>query len=114
MRALTNIPPVTVIDTADGDAVSILRQSGIDNKITPAGMGKARELADGPGDVLVLLDCPAPNYDYNVSFQQFLDECATLKAVDDMIKFATSGTRDISTISVFDANSFIPQSWTGR
>jgi hypothetical protein len=73
---------------------------------------QACDLATGCSDVVVILERPAPSQDYSVNFQTFVADCPTLDAVDKLIRFATQATRSIQDVSVFDAYSFKPMSYT--
>lgn len=74
---------------------------------------KALDLASGPSDLVIILQRPANNHNYAVSFEKFVQDCATLKAVDELIRFATNGARSIHTVTVLDALMFKPR-WRKR
>ena len=108
MQDLPRAPPVALGNTNDHEVLAILRNFGKrlcrpENEIL-----QACNLASGPADLAVILERPGPNQDYSISFEQFVADCKTLKAVDDLIKFATKGARSIYTVTVLDAFSFKP------
>lgn len=109
MRALPRAPPVVMGNPKDTEAVSILRRFGESHRIPQAEIGRACDLASGPRDVVILLDRPAKNHLYNVTSEVFVKDSPTLKALDDMIRFATNGARSIHTVAVFDAHPFAPK-----
>lgn len=74
---------------------------------------KELDLASGPSDLVIILQRPARNHNYAISFEKFVQDCPTLKAVDELIRFATNGARSIRTVSVLDALMFKP-GWRKR
>ena len=56
----------------------------------------------------MVLERPRAGQKYNVTFDQFVRECPTLKAVDELIRFGSKGARSIHTVTVLDAFSFAP------
>src|ERR1700743_1646771 len=50
---------------------------------------KCHLLADGPDDIVVLLERPATGHDYNTPFAEFVSCSQTLRALDELIRFAT-------------------------
>ena len=70
----------------------------------------ACNLASGPSDIIVILERPKTraSHNYGHPFPQFVGDCKTLWAVDELIRFATNGARSIHTVTVLDAFSFKP------
>lgn len=108
MQALPSAPPVALGNTNDHEALELLKRFGRRLDRPENEIEQACNLASGPADLVVILERPAPNHNYSVSFEQFVTDCKTLKAVDDLIKFATRGARSIYTVTVLDAFSFKP------
>lgn len=63
-------------------------------------------LAAGNQDVVVVLERPYHNLTYDVTFEELVVTCPTLRAVDRMLRFATSNTRNVHNIIVLDASAF--------
>lgn len=108
MQALPSAPPVVLRNTNDHEVLELLKRFGRRLHRPEDEIEQACNLASGPADLVVILERPAPNQNYSVSFEQFVNDCKTLKAVDDLIKFATRGARNIYTVTVLDAFSFKP------
>ncbi len=108
MQALPSAPPVALGNTNDHEVLELLRRFGRRLHRPEDEIEQACNLASGPADLVVILERPAPTQKYRVSFEQFVTDCKTLKAVDDLIKFATRGARSIYTVTVLDAFSFKP------
>jgi len=108
MQALPSAPPVALGNTNDHEILEILERFGRRLHRPGKEIEQACNLASGPADLVVILERPAPKQNYSVSFEQFVTDCKTLKAVDDLIKFATRGARSIYTVTVLDAFSFKP------
>jgi hypothetical protein len=64
--------------------------------------------------LIVVLERPGPRQKYFLSFEQFVFDCHPLKAVDDLIRFATKGARSIYTVTVVDAYTFKPDKSQAR
>lgn len=114
IRKLVKVPPVTVSQPKDIDALDLISELGQKYNIDGNEILQARNLARGCSDIVVILERPAPNHDYSLSFENFVAACPTLNAVDKLIKFATNKTRSIKTVSVFDALSLQPNEGDGR
>lgn len=103
--------PVCQFTTNDLKSLNLIRAFGKEFECREDEINQALNLALGPSDIIIILRRPASNHTYNVSFEQFVEDCKTLKAVDELIRFATKGTRSIHTVTILDAFMFKP---TGR
>ncbi|KAK5284560.1 hypothetical protein LTR14_011668 [Exophiala xenobiotica] len=70
---------------------------------------KCRLLADGPDDIVILLERPATDHDYSAPLAEFVSCSETLRAVDELIRFATRAQRNIQNVSVVDVFSLKPE-----
>lgn len=70
---------------------------------------KTYRLALGASDIAIVLEHPPdPNtHDFSVSFEEFVQSSQTLSTVNELIRFATRGTRDINNVSVLYAFPFV-------
>lgn len=104
--------PVCQFTTNDLKSLDLIRafgkEFGKDFEWPEDEINQALNLASGPSDIIIILQRPASNHTYNVSFEQFVEDCKTLKAVDELIQFATKGTRSIHTVTILDAFMFKP------
>lgn len=73
---------------------------------------KCRFLADGPDDIVVLLERPATDHKYSVPLAEFVSCSNTLRAVDELIRFATRSQRNIQNVSAVDVFSLKPRGAT--
>lgn len=69
-------------------------------------MDHARSLASGPSDLIVLVERPRGDLRYRLDFANFVRACPTLKAVDELIRFASKGARSIETVTVLQVFSY--------
>ncbi|KAH8802776.1 hypothetical protein F5884DRAFT_803017 [Xylogone sp. PMI_703] len=110
VQVLPCTPPVSFYHQGDIESLELLRNFGKHFACAENEINHACYLASGPSDVVVILQRPKPrkyhNYDY--PFPQFVDHCETLRAVDQLIQYATNGARSIHTVTVLDAFSFKP------
>jgi hypothetical protein len=86
-----------------------IQEFGKEHNIPLKEVEKAYELADGYHDVVVLLERPANNHNYDVSFKDFVEMSPVLKSLDETLRFITSGARDIRTTSILDVFMFKPK-----
>ena len=108
MQDLRKIPPVAVESTSDHQVLMFLKSFGTRLRLPEDEIFQACKLALGPGDLAILLEGPGPKHGYSVTFEQFVADCKTLNAIDELIRFATKGTRCIGSVTVLDAFSFKP------
>jgi len=106
MRELPRAPPVISADAADKEVLRLLRAFGKEFNCSEGEITQACNLASGPSDIVVILERPAPNHNYEATFEEFVSDCKTLKAVDELIRFATNRARSIYTVSILDTFSF--------
>lgn len=105
VQALPKRPPVCVPTMGDAMAVELLRGYGNGRGINEKEVAQACSLAAGLSDIVVLLERPRAKT-YNVDFDEFVKDSKTLRAVDDLVRFASKGARSIHTVTVVDAFSF--------
>lgn len=113
MVCLPRQPPVCHFTTADLETLDVIRNFGQEFGCPEIEIQQALNLASGPSDLVIILQRPASNHDYTVSFEKFVQDCPTLKAVDELIQFATKGARSIHTVTVLDAFMLKPR-WRVR
>lgn len=100
-------PPVCLSDSGDTRVMRLIQDFGTRNKCNENEILKAQELAAGLPDIAVLLQRPIGKY--NLPFSQFVEDCETLKAVDELIRVATRGARSIYTTTVIDLYMLKPK-----
>ena len=105
--------PVCQFTTNDLRSLDLIRAFGKEFECREKEINQATNLASGPSDIIIILQRPASNHDYDVSFEKFVEDCKTLKAVDELIRFATKGTRSIHTVTILDAFMFKPKKREG-
>ena len=113
MVCLPRQPPVCHLTTTDLETLDVIRNFGQEFGCSEIEIEQALNLASGPSDLVIILQRPASNHDYTVSFEKFVQDCPTLKAVDELIQFATKGARSIHTVTVLDAYMFKPKRRVG-
>jgi hypothetical protein len=70
---------------------------------------KARYLATGYNDVIILLQRPAKDHDYTVSNEDFVKASPVLRCLEETIRFTTNGARNIGNTRILDAFTFKPK-----
>jgi hypothetical protein len=70
---------------------------------------KAYYLATGHNDLIVLLKRPAKDHDCKVSNEGFVKASPMLRCLEETIRFATNGVRDIGSTRILDAFTFKPK-----
>ncbi|RDW57891.1 uncharacterized protein DSM5745_11409 [Aspergillus mulundensis] len=97
--------PVSTPTSADSEDVAASKGQRVREAICTLGeksqtpqveVEEACYLAAGLSDVVILLERPKPRHNY-------IQRCPSLKAVDELVKLATNGTRSINNTSVIDA-----------
>ena len=106
LQELLRAPPVALGNTADHEVLELIKSFGRELGRSEVEVMHACNLASGPADVVGILERPHSNQNYSLNFEQLVSDCKTLRAVDDLIRFATKGTRSIHTVTVLDAFSF--------
>ncbi|KAK8096429.1 uncharacterized protein PG998_014297 [Apiospora kogelbergensis] len=100
--------PFRFLTRGDCVALDLIREFGAEFDRPANEIHKACMLASGYWDLIVILERPRKSHPYNASFRDFVQNCDTLKAVDELIQFASKGSRSIHTVTVLDAFSFSP------
>jgi hypothetical protein len=105
---MTQSPPLCLVQQKDFEAIEILKKHGKDLGCSSHYINQASNLASGLSDIIVILERPRSEKSHppNQSFGDFVKSCDTLKAVDELLCFASRRTRDIGTVTVVDAFSF--------
>lgn len=106
IQDLRQPPPRVAFKPRDHEVLYRLEDFGRQERRSAHEITQAKELAWGYSDVVVLLESPARNHRYDVDFDTFVKSSPTLKAVDNLIRFATRGYRSIGNVTVLDALSF--------
>ncbi|BCS27789.1 uncharacterized protein APUU_60837A [Aspergillus puulaauensis] len=114
MKDLAHAPPVCLPTRGDHEAIEILEKFGKALLRPEDELTQAQNLAAGFSDIVVILERPRHrrNHKFDVSFEDFVQSCGTLLAVDELIRFATKGARSIHTVTVLDAFSYRPDKYT--
>lgn len=110
VMSMRKLPPVFPNSIGDLRAAELIEDFGREFGCSSAEITQALNLASGPSDVIVVLERPLKprSHDYAAPFEQFVSSCETLSAVDELIRFATKGTRSIHSVTVIDAYMFKP------
>lgn len=110
LRKLTGTPPAYLITREDVEAIAIIEGLGEVFCKPEDEIIQAKNLASGLSDIVVLLERPHHRRDhkFNVSVEDFVKNFKTLSAVDELIRFATKGTRSIHDVTVVNVYSFQP------
>ncbi|KAJ5239889.1 hypothetical protein N7468_004508 [Penicillium chermesinum] len=110
MKDLAHAPPVCLPTRGDHEAIEILEKFGKALLRPGDEIAQAQNLAAGFSDIVVILERPRHrrNHKFDVSFEEFVQSCETLLAIDELIRFATKGARSIHTVTVLDAFSYQP------
>jgi hypothetical protein len=70
---------------------------------------KCRLLAEGSDDLLILLERPANNHKYDKPFDVFVSGSPALGALDELIRFASNGYRNLRNTTVVDVFTMKPK-----
>jgi hypothetical protein len=110
VRALAKTTPICLSAPADHETIEILGELGKMFGCPKDEIKQAQNLAAGLLDIVIILERPRPRkyHECNVSFDDFVEKCATLRAVDELIRFASRGARIIHTTTIINAFSFQP------
>lgn len=107
VQARPRPPPVCLPSQGDVLAINLLTKFGHDLRTDKNEINQACNLAAGLSDVVIIIERPH-NGNYNTSFDKLVEDCMSLRAVDDLIRFASKGARSIHTVTVLDAFSYQP------
>ncbi|RHZ55576.1 hypothetical protein CDV55_100853 [Aspergillus turcosus] len=110
VRELVQAPPIRFPTRGDQEAIEILEDFGRSLKREDDEINQACSLATGFSDIVVILERPRDrkSHKFDVSFEEFVQSSETLKAVDELIRFASKGARSIYTVTVLNAFSYQP------
>lgn len=100
--------PVCFPKDEDGRALGLIRRLGEEFHAHEHEIEKACCLASGLSDIIIILYQQGKRQNYQAPFDQFVNECPTLQAVDELVRFCSKGSRSIHTVTVLDALSFTP------
>ena len=106
VRELLLEPPICFPVGEDAKLLDLIKQFSRELKRPEDEIKQACNLASSLSDLIVILERPRAGQKYDVAFNQFVRECATLKALDELIRFGSKGARSIHTVTVLDAFSF--------
>ncbi|CAI7673286.1 unnamed protein product [Penicillium viridicatum] len=108
---MTQSPPVCLLRDGDFQATQILREHGQKSGSSSHSITQASNLSSGLSDVIVILERPRiiESHSPNQSFDDFVNGCDTLQVVDELLRFASRGTRNIGTVTVINAFSLQPE-----
>jgi hypothetical protein len=110
VRELVQAPPICFPTHGDQETIQILEDFGKSLKREDDEINQACNLATGFSDIVIILERPRDRrwHKFNVPFEQFVQDCRTLTAVDELIRFASKGARSIYTVTVLNAFSYQP------
>ncbi|KAL3474297.1 hypothetical protein BJX99DRAFT_231891 [Aspergillus californicus] len=108
IRDLVTAPPVFLPTSGDHESLELLKKLGEEFGRPTAEIAQTLNLAAGLSDIVIILQRPNRTHRFNVSFEDFVKSCATLLAVDELIRFASKGARSIHTVTILDAFSYQP------
>lgn len=110
LEQLAQTPPMCLLQERDIQALQVLREHGRELGVSVHGITQACNLASGLSDVVVILERPRKDGSHppDQGFDGFVNACRTLKIVDELLRFASRGTRNIGTVTVVNAFSFQP------
>ena len=109
VKRLLKVPPVCLSKLEDLHILDLIKDFGQEFDCSPGEIIHALNLASGPSDVMIGLARPSTLHDYTVTAEKFIRDCITLRAVDELIKISTKGSRSIYSVSVVDAFMFKPK-----
>ncbi|KAH6655923.1 hypothetical protein BKA67DRAFT_562172 [Truncatella angustata] len=101
-------PPYCISDDINANSINhLIQRFGQKHGRGEEEIEKACCLARGSSDIVVMLERPNGKHEYDVSFEDFISNCPTLQAVDDLIRYSSMGARSIHTVTVLDAFPFM-------
>lgn len=109
VKRLLKVPPVCLSKVEDLHILDLIKDFGQEFDCYDGEIIHALNLASGPSDVMIVLERPSQLHDYTVTVEEFIRQCTTLRAVDELIKISTKGSRSIYNVSVVDAFMFKPK-----
>ncbi|KAJ5482987.1 hypothetical protein N7539_006433 [Penicillium diatomitis] len=113
MKELVRAPPVCLPTRGDLETIEILEEFGKALLRPEDEITQAQNLSAGFSDIVLLLErtLHRTNHKFDDTFEDFVGNCKTLWAVDELIRVATKGARSIHTVTVLDAFSFQPHQY---
>lgn len=108
VREILLEPPVCPPRDEDNKALDLIKDFGARFGRSEDEIKQACNLASGLSDVAIILERPRENQPYPSNFDEFVQECETLKRVDELIRLGSKGARSIHTVMVLDAFTFSP------
>ncbi|KAL3484403.1 hypothetical protein BJX62DRAFT_243976 [Aspergillus germanicus] len=110
VKALAKTPPICHPAPADHKTIEILGELGKFFDRPKDEIKQAQNLAAGLSDIVIILERPRLRryHEFDVGFDEFVENCETLRAVDELIRFATRGARSIHTTTILNAFSYQP------
>jgi hypothetical protein len=110
LMQLGRAPPVVLSTVTDAAAIKLIEDQGKRLGRSTQEIQHACDLARGPRDIVIVLERPASDHNYMLEFGEFVENSPALRALNELILFATKLSRSIFTVSVIDAFSFQPKS----
>lgn len=108
VQNLLREPPICYPRENDCRVLELIHKFGAEYECATAKIEQVCNLASGASDLMVILERPHARQDFALPFHKFVRNCPTLKAVDELIRFASKGARSIHTVSVVDAFCMVP------
>jgi hypothetical protein len=108
MKQMIQQRPLPKYENNTDDIESIIRGLCEKYKVAEPEVEKFIALASGYNDVLILLERPSMDHDYDDDLKTFVEHSPVLQGVDELIKTATRGSRSILDTVVLDVFSFKP------
>lgn len=109
VQELLQEPPICFPREEDGRIIDLIEKFGTGFGRPKDEIKQACNLTSGPSDLIIILERPREGQEFHLTFDQFVRECPTLKAVDELIRFSSRGARSIHTVTVLDAFPFSPK-----
>ena len=103
---LGRAPPVVLSTVTDAAAIKLIEDQGKRLGRSTQEIQHACDLARGPRDIVIVLERPASDHNYMLEFGEFVGKLSALRALNELILFATKLSRSIFTVSVIDEFSF--------
>jgi hypothetical protein len=110
IEKLVETPPICIASQKDLDTIQVLREVGHERQRPEHEIIQATNLASGLSNIVVILLRPRlhERHHFDVDFNNFVQDCETLKVVDELIRFTSNKTRCIHTVTVLNAFSYQP------
>lgn len=109
VREILLEPPVCPPRDEDNKVLDLIKSFGLRFHRPEDEIKQACNLASGLSDLAIILERPREDQPFSSNFDEFVEECETLKRVDELIRLGSKGARSIHTVTVLDAFSFSPK-----